>query len=437
MAKLKAGSKEANSSGIQQTILTREDAANGIEAQVPKINSDILGRGSLQRGVFSGIMEERSGFATSVKIWGNYVAIGAYIDDNSINTSAGAIHVYTTDGFHINSFYGPEVDTISTNMGYDRNSWDLYGDYLVAAYYTAKSVDACKVWVWHIHTGELINTFDVPTSGVSTSSPVRPLVALNRCWVAIGNGSEVQPIRVYHILTGNLKPGMTLNSHYNITESTTDCIPTGIAYSDRWIIVATKVNDTVNGITNPGQIHIYSSKGDFYYGYINQDSKDTDATNDYWGWAMDISGEYVAVSDWSEDYPLGGGGVVHVYDIINASKLYEIYNPNIQTSSSVDYFGRSLTIMGEHLFVAAPYEDSSSKTTNTGRIYCYSLRDGSYIGPMNTLIDFNQVDDTDDYAGWDMDSFSDTLVWTKYPKGAFISKMNEPAAIIKAELENY
>lgn len=420
MAQLKSPSLEGT-----KTIVVRKDYADGIGTVIPETSSSILGRGSLQRGYFSGIMNETTGYGTSVKIWGNYVAVGDHNYDGTNHANAGAIHVYTTDGVLINTIKAPEVDTVSYNFGGDSNTWCIYGDYLVAGFKYINSTAAAKVWVFHIHTGEIIREFDIP----GTES-FRPVVDLEGCWLALSNQLEAgSRIYVYHILTGDIKVDSAYGD-YDLYVGI-DTFVKNIKMNRTWITVAVSTSG------NEDRLYVYNYKNKILYGYLPRVTQDINTALDLWGYAMCIAGEYVAVSAPYDDYIGGTAGHVTVYDIMNGSVLFDIYNPNIQTVSPSDYFGYSLTIMGEHLFVGAPYEDTTSKTTNTGRIYCYSLRDGSLIGTLTTNFDFNEVDDLDDYAGWAMDSFSDMLVWTKLNKGVFISKMNEPAAIIQTLFREY
>ena len=162
-----------------------------------------------------------------------------------------------------------------------------------------------------------------------------------------------------------------------------------MATSSTKLVVGSPLED-YTGTTryaNSGGAYVYSIEtGNLLASLTNPNIYGTQS-GDYFGAAVAISDDYIAVSAHLED--VGGvtnSGVVYVYDASTYQLLHQIYNPNNYNTGVSDYFGGagswdnskdSMAISGDYLIVGAPYEDSAN--SSTGAAYVFSLQTGQLI----------------------------------------------------------
>lgn len=93
--------------------------------------------------------------------------------------------------------------------------------------------------------------------------------------------------------------------------------------------------------------------------------------------AMDDT--YIAISSITNQ-------TLKVYNISTGTLLYTKTNPNINTNSSVDFFGDSVHIDSKFVYVGAPREDGVNFSAPDGLVHVYSKVTGDYLGYIRSTI---------------------------------------------------
>lgn len=175
----------------------------------------------------------------------------------------------------------------------------------------------------------------------------------------------------------------TLNDPNAYGTVVSDNIGYSVDISDNYAIVGAYNEDDAGGLGS-GKVYIYDlSTGSLIYTLNNPNAYDTSA-NDNFGWTVRVSGNYAIVGATAEDDASGTtSGKVYIYNLSTGSLVYTLNNPNPYGTSATDQFGLSIDILGNYAVVASPYEDESVSLQQSGKIYIYSLVDGSLVRTIN------------------------------------------------------
>lgn len=171
-----------------------------------------------------------------------------------------------------------------------------------------------------------------------------------------------------------------------------------------YIVGAYKSDDILNSTqyTETGRAYVYNFAGSI--AYILQNPNDFGGgNNDWFGWDVEISNTYIAVSAYQEDSsidlgvgdnngkvylynlaslnsyqitdPGGGGGQssgsVETYYGLTPNTVLEIPNPSA-VGDSQDWFGYSIGMTDTHLVVGAPKEEEDVNEPS-GKVFLYNL----------------------------------------------------------------
>ena len=134
--------------------------------------------------------------------------------------------------------------------------------------------------------------------------------------------------------------------------------------------------------------------------------------DDFFGDSVAISGDYAVVGAYGEDDASGTySGEVYVFDVVTGTRLWTLNNPNVYGSSASDYFGWSVDISGNYIVVGAYQEDASSNT-QTGKAYIYEASTGVLLRTLSNPNAYGPA--KDDYFG-----FAVAIAGTKVVVGAY------------------
>jgi FG-GAP repeat len=139
-----------------------------------------------------------------------------------------------------------------------------------------------------------------------------------------------------------------------------------VAISEGLIVVGAPYDDT--GGYDSGVVKVFDSEtGTLLRVLPNPDP----ASQDYFGWAVAISGTRVVVAAYGDDTAGFGSGSVYVYDLGSTgatTPLVVLHKSNVSSEAG---FGNSVAISGTRVVVGVPYDDAGE--SNTGSAYVYDL----------------------------------------------------------------
>ena len=133
-----------------------------------------------------------------------------------------------------------------------------------------------------------------------------------------------------------------------------------------------------------------ATDGSILYTLANPDPDGNDG--DLFGYAVGISGNYAIVGAHFEN---NGSGNAYIYDVTDGSLLHTLTNQNDYNTGAQDNFGEAVAIGGNYALVCAPGEDSATGN-GVGKAYVYDVTTGNYL---------RTIDNPNAYGGDNFDLF--------------------------------
>lgn len=173
---------------------------------------------------------------------------------------------------------------------------------------------------------------------------------------------------------------------------------------------STQDKDTagLNFLTNAGAAYIYEKDGSGnWFQQQKLVSSDRD-TNDFFGHAVAISGEYAVVGAYAADEDALGlnpkidAGAVYVFKRDSAGSWQEVSKLTALDRSAGDYFGFSVAISGNTIIVGAHQEDEDTSNTatfsNAGSVYVFALDSTENWNQVQKIVSNDR--DAEDFFGY-------------------------------------
>lgn len=301
--------KQANGTSIQIQKLTASDAASG----------DQFGKG--------------------VSISGNYVVIGAYLNDDN-GTDSGSAYIFKNNGSDI--FTEIQKLTASNATGNDKfaEAVSIDGNYVVVGSQNADifGYDSGSAYIFK-------NVSDVFT--------------------------EVQKLIASDINIGD-------NFGYSV----------GI--SGNYVVVGSHLSDT-NG-TDSGSTYIYKNNGSDNYIEIQKLTSSDATPSDNFGYSVGISDDYVVVGAINNDDNGSDSGSVYIFKNSVSDIYTEIKKLTSSDAAAYDNFGYSVGVSGDNIIASA-----SGKNTFTGASYIFNNNGSDIFSEVKKIVALDGA--TNDFFG--------------------------------------
>lgn len=287
--------------------------------------------------------------------------------DGSIQISAGgggggtgSTQIYDA-GELMHTLDNPNIHGIS-DRDYFGYSVDISGNIAVVGAYGEEdqtSVNSGKVYVYDVSTGELLRNLQNP--------------------IVYGNG---------------------LNDYFGYS----------VAISGNYCIVGAYGEDiAVNGYNGEsGDAYIFDvTTGVCIHTLLNPNKNNGGYTNDYFGYAVAIHGNYCIVGAWGEDYDTTNTnvGIAYIFNVITGQLVHTLDNSLGDSTKASDYFGRAVAISDKYCVVGAPYDDTTGGAS--GQAYVFNIETGKYV---STLSNPNTSTPQSDYFATSVDIDGDIAI---------------------------
>lgn len=316
--------------------------------------------------------------------------------------------------YHTSATYDPAAIAIDNNtivLGYRASVWSRDG-------LTEISDFAGHAFIYNnvIKTTPLVNTHILrsPIAGGYTYSRFGNRVAMSNNYYLIGAQYEDNAARTntgYAYLydsNGNFKytftnPGQTVSNEY---------FGSDVAVSDNYAVVGCRRQ--YNGAEYAGAAYIYDTATGNLLHTLNNPNAYNSADYDEFGYTVAINNNYVAVSALYESDANGsGGGIVYVFDAGSGSLLYTIENPTVDGTSTSDRFGYSVSMNSTYILISAYYENKlAGEVSNSGVVYLFDITNGNLI---TTIINPNADSlSAYDYFGKYIDMSEEHIIVSAY-----------------------
>jgi hypothetical protein len=285
-------------------------------------------------------------FGTAAAISGNYAIVGTYSEDDIGGLTSGKAYIYkTTNGTWSDTILLHTLDNpgaYSTNSGdYFGHSVAISGNYaIVGAYFEddAGGANSGKAYIFDVTTGALVHTLDNPNAYATSAE---------------------------------------------------DRFGVSVAISGNYVVVGAYAEDDTG--SSSGKAYIFDVlTGDLVHTLDNPNPSGTSA-NDWFGYAVAISGNYAIVGAYGEDVGGSNSGSAYIFDVTTGLLLHTLNNPNSYSTSADDQFGEYVAMDGNYAVVGAKYEDTAKGLSN-GTVYVFDVRTGELLGKLANPTSMNVQD---------------------------------------------
>ena len=314
-------------------------------------------------------------FGIDVAISGSRLVVGAYQNDAGA-TDAGSVYVYDL------ASATPRVPILTlTNPSPAAN--DFFGvavavdgqTVVVGAYGDDTGADAAGIaYVYDL----VSHTPTVPVVTLTNPSPAQAdvlglAVAVSGTHVVVGverddtGAGDAGAAYVYDIV--GLTPSVPIATLTNPSPAVSDRFGSAVAISGSLVIIGAYQDDT--GTNNAGGAYVYDLASPTPVLPIVTLTNANPATNDFFGWAVAISGTRVVIGAYGDDTGAPDAGIVYVHDLASPTPTLPVATLTNPSPAALDYFGSSVAISGTRIVVGAVQDDVGA--TNTGSAYLYDL----------------------------------------------------------------
>ena len=325
-------------------------------------------------------------FGYSVAIDGDYAIIGANLEDDSGGTSSGKAYIYNvTTGTLVHTLDNPSAFGTSGGDQFG-NSVAISGDHAIVGAYVegdAGGTYSGKAYIYNVSTGALVHTLDNPTPfGTSANDNFGYSLAISGDHAIVGaygegdaGGTFSGKAYIYNVSTGALVH--TINNPNAYGSSGSDLFGMTLAISGDRAIIGAFGEDEVG--TYSGKAYIYNVSTGALVHTLDNPNPYSSGTEDYFSGNVAISGDHAIVGAYGEDDAGGdSSGKAYIFDVTTGTLVHTLDNPNPYGTSSNDQFGMAVEISGDYAIVAAVAEDEVTGY-NSGKAYIFKVSDGSLV----------------------------------------------------------
>jgi len=326
-------------------------------------------------------------FGISVSISGNYLAVGADSDDAGV-ADAGIAYVYdltsgtpTTPVFTLNNPSPTASDRYGFNVA-------ISGNYVaVGAYQDDQSAtDSGSVYVFDLGSA----TPTVPFASIANPTPFPTdffgyTVALSGKYMVAGayqdDNGAMNAGSAYAYDVSSATPSFVIATFSNPTPAATDNYGKAVAVSGTLVAIGADLDDT--GASNAGSAYVYDLGSGVPTIPIATLNNPSAGSGDSFGGTVSVNGIYVVVGVPLDDAGFTDAGSAYVYDMTSGTKTIPVYTLNHPTPAQSDVFGSAVAVLGTIVAVNASSDDVGAP--NAGSVFVYDLISGTPTTPIASL----------------------------------------------------
>lgn len=189
-------------------------------------------------------------------------------------------------------------------------------------------------------------------------------------------GSSSGIAYIFNVTTGALVHTLTNPNVFGTPA--TDFFSVSVGISGNYAIVGAHLEDDSGG-NSSGAAYIFNvTTGNLVHTLTNPNAFGTTAS-DFFGFDVDIDGNYAIVGAYQEDYSGGSGsGRAYIYNVTTGALVHTLDDPNAFSTPAGDQFGWSVGISGNNAIIGALNEDDSGGS-GSGKAYIFNVTSGALI----------------------------------------------------------
>ena len=196
------------------------------------------------------------------------------------------------------------------------------------------------------------------------------------------NGTTSGKAYIVNVTNGNVVS--TIDNPNPVGTSTDDLFGFSASISGNYAIVGAYQEDEAGGALNAGKAYIFKTTlGDWSDTTLAFTLDDPNpygsAAFDFFGYSVDISGDYAIVGARREDDATGENGKAYIFDVTTGNLVSTINNPDPDLFSGSPGFGWSVSIDGNNAIVGMPDRfDSNLSAASSGFAFIFSTSNGNW-----------------------------------------------------------
>ena len=314
-------------------------------------------------------------FGASVSVRGDYLVVGAYMDDDTAPNSGSAYIFENVAG----TWTQVQKCTASDAQAHDNMGWSVAidGDYMVTGAPTedagASNSGACYIYY---NSGGFPST---ETQKIVSSAP-QAYENFGRCVAIEGNlmiigadGGGVSYSGCAYIFENVAGTWTQTQKLITSDAAPMDFIANnrGVSISGDFLIIGAQYEDG-SGISNAGSAYVFENVAGTWTETQKLTASDGGAINDYFGCAVSISEDFLIVGILGDD-DVVNAGAAEIFK--NIAGTWTFTKKLLASDAAIgDTFGFSVSINGDSVMVGATEEDTGG--FNSGAVYLYNRNCG-------------------------------------------------------------
>ena len=323
-------------------------------------------------------------FGLAVAVSGTRVIVGSHQDD-TVTENAGTAYAYelggptpTVPAFLLNSPSPAVGDEFGTSVA-------VSGTRVVvgAPRDDTGAADAGSAYVFDLAGA----TAAVPVATLRNPSPVAGdlfglSVGISGTRVVVGaprddtGATDAGSAYIYDL--AGATPTLPLATMNNPTPASGDNFGSSVAIDGTWVVVGAPYDD--GGAGNAGSAYVYYSLG-ANTALLANIPNPSPALNDYFGWAVAVSGTRAVVGAPRDNTGANLAGSAYVYNFSGGSAT--IPAATLSSTTAFERFGSAVAVSGNRVVVGAP--NNTGGAVGAGRARLYDLTGATPTVPVATL----------------------------------------------------
>ncbi len=289
------------------------------------------------------------------------------------------------------------IQTLSNPNPYGTSAGDRFGSAayisghyaIIGAYGEDESSgsNSGKAYIFNVTTGALVHTLNNPNAyGTSANDLLGLALSIDGNYAITGvkgeddaGGLDSGKAYIFNVTTGALVHTLSNPNPYGT--SSNDVFGQAVGISGNYAIVGSAEDDS--GGQNAGKAYIFNVTTGALVHTLNNPNAYGTSSGDTFGGKLAIGNGYAAISANTESDAGGGGsGKAYIFDVTTGALVHTLVNPNAYGTSTSDNFGQAIAMSGNYVIVGAFQEDDAGGTTS-GKAYIFNVTTGALVHTLN------------------------------------------------------
>ncbi|MDD2790184.1 MAG: FG-GAP repeat protein [Sulfurimonas sp.] len=355
------------SSGGSSSTTTVDAAISDVPFQIAKVHANDA--------------EASDGFGVSVSVSGDYILVGARSGDATEGnvTNSGAVYLLKkqADGT-ITQVAKLEASDPELNDKFGE-SVSMSGDYIVVGAYLedTNGSDAGSAYLFKRNSDTNISQLvKFQANDAQAGTQFGNSVSIDGDYIVVGamfedtSDDNVSRAGSAYLFKRNSDTDVSQVAKIQASNTEVDAyFGVSVVIDGDYIAVGAYGEDTT--ASGAGSAYIFKRNSDTNISQIAKIQSDDAESYDNFGISVALDGDYIAVGANGEDTTASGAGSAYIFKRNSDTNVSQIAKIQASDAASSDEFGKSLSIDGDYILVGAEYKKSATNDSEAGNAYLF------------------------------------------------------------------